>query len=174
MNVDLLTCYCYVIKTTLEQSASKFCNHPLQQGCRGGAGARSRNNFGWLEPEPKSFRWWNRSLKFGFRFHKDSLWGNLWGKRLIQIIWCFLWFFGPNCSGSGAKRLPKLRRPELEPEPEIWVPVPHPTSLSKAADTNALQSHHFMTPEQWSWLLCSSAISANKLSLQQLNKLIGA
>ena len=39
-----------------------------------GLWSRSPSNFGWLEPEPKTFRWWSRSLKFGFRFHGDSLW----------------------------------------------------------------------------------------------------
>jgi len=39
---------------------------------------------------------------------------------------------------------------------------------------SALQSHHCMTPEQSTWFLCSvSVISANKLSLQQSNNLIG-
>ena len=33
------------------------------------------SNFGWLEPEPKTFRWWSWSLKFAFRFRRDSLWG---------------------------------------------------------------------------------------------------
>jgi len=43
---------------------------------------------------------WSRSLEFGFRFHRHSL----WGKRVIQIITMFFfWFFGPNCSGAGAK-----------------------------------------------------------------------
>jgi len=32
-------------------------------------------------------------------------------------------FFGPNCSGAGAKNLKML---ELEPEPEISVPAPQP------------------------------------------------
>ena len=36
------------------------------------------------------------------------------------------------------------------------------------------QAHHCITPEQWTWLLYSvSVISANKLSLQELNQLIG-
>jgi len=29
-----------------------------------------------------NFRWWSRSLKFGFRFHRYSF----WAKRVIQII----------------------------------------------------------------------------------------
>jgi len=33
----------------------------------------------------KTFRWWSRSLKFGFRIHRDSL----WGKRAVQIIQFF-------------------------------------------------------------------------------------
>jgi len=37
-----------------------------------------------------------------------------------------------------------------------------------------LQADHVMTPEQWTWLLCSvSAILANKLSLQEFHQLIG-
>jgi len=32
-----------------------------------------------------------------------------------------------------------------------------------------LQAHHCITPEQWSWLLCSvSAIPVNKMLLQEL------
>ena len=68
---------------------------PLQQGC--GAGARSC--FGWLESEPKTFRWWNRNPKFGFRFHTHSL----WGKRFVQIFHGFLVFHGPNHSGAGTR-----------------------------------------------------------------------
>jgi len=30
-----------------------------QQGCE--ARSRSRSNFGWLEPEPKTFWWWSRT-----------------------------------------------------------------------------------------------------------------
>ena len=40
-----------------------------------GAWSRCRSNFGRLEPELKTFRWWRRSLKFGFRFHSPCLWG---------------------------------------------------------------------------------------------------
>jgi len=40
-------------------------------------------------------------------------------------------------------------------------------------DTSELQAHHCMTPEQWTWLLCSvSVIPANKLPVQELNQLI--
>jgi len=44
------------------------------------------SNFGWLEPDSKTFKWWSwsRNLKFGFRFHRQ----NLWGKRVVQIIQC--------------------------------------------------------------------------------------
>ena len=57
----------------------------LQPGLWG----RSRNpgNFGWLEPETKMSWWWSRSLKFGFRFHRRSL----WGKRVYPILQWF-WF----------------------------------------------------------------------------------
>jgi len=48
-------------------------------------------------------------LKFGFRFHRNSL----WGKRVVQIMQCFIQFFGSNCSGAGAKSF-KI----LEPEPK--------------------------------------------------------
>jgi len=37
-----------------------------------------------------------------------------------------------------------------------------------------LQAHHCMTPEEWTWLLCSvNAISESKPLLQELNQLIG-
>jgi len=49
---------------------------------RAGARSRSPSNFRWLEPESKNFRWWSRSLKFGFRF-----------KRVIKIIQCFFCFW---------------------------------------------------------------------------------
>jgi len=42
--------------------------------------SRSPSNFGW--PEPKHFKWWSRSLKFGFRFHSPSL----LSKRVVQIM----------------------------------------------------------------------------------------
>ena len=35
----------------------------------------------------------------------------------------FFMFFGPNCSGAGAK---KITFPELEPEPKVRVPAPQP------------------------------------------------
>jgi len=36
------------------------------------------------------------------------------------------------------------------------------------------QAHHYITPEQWSWLLCSvSAIPVKNMLLQELNLLIG-
>ena len=35
-----------------------------------GIWSRGPSNFGWLEPEPKIFRWWSRSPKFGFRFKR--------------------------------------------------------------------------------------------------------
>jgi len=48
-------------------------------------------------------------LKFGFRFHRNSL----RGKRVVQIMQCFILFFGQNWSGAGAKSF-KI----LEPEPK--------------------------------------------------------
>jgi len=104
-------------------------NEPCtQQGCDAGAEAILDE---WLDPEPKTFRWWSRSLKFGFQSHRYSL----WDKRVMQIIQMFFRFFGPNCSGAGDKNLKmlepetkisrcwsrsqKFRCPELEPEPEI-------------------------------------------------------
>jgi len=61
-----------------------------------------------VEPDPKQFgmagagaKIWmvEPELKFGFRFHRNSL----WGKRVAQIMQCFILFFGPNWSGAGAK-----------------------------------------------------------------------
>jgi len=47
-------------------------------------------------------------------------------------------------------------------------------SAGKEADMSELQADYGMTPEQWTWLLCSvSVILANKLSLQELHQLIG-
>jgi len=43
----------------------------------------------------------------------------------------------------------------------------------KRSEFSELQAHHCMTPEQWTWLLCSgSVISANELLLQELTQLI--
>jgi len=52
-------------------------------------------------PRSKTFIWWSRSLKFGFRFHSPTS----WGKRVVQIIQWFSVFNGPNHSGprAGAK-----------------------------------------------------------------------
>ena len=37
-----------------------------------------------------------------------------------------------------------------------------------------MQAHHCITPEQWSWILCSvSATPVNKVLLQKLNQVIG-
>jgi len=53
----------------------------------------------------------------------------------------------------------------------IWQPWP---VASKGADMSELQAHHCMTPEQWTWLWCSViVVSANKLSLHEINQLIG-
>jgi len=93
-------------------------NEPsTQQGC--GVRSRSRSNFEWLEPEPKTCRWWSQSHKFGFRIHRDSQ----LGKKIIQIK-CFFLIFWTKLFwsrrqksvdvGAGAK---KFRCPELE----IWL-----------------------------------------------------
>ena len=96
----------------LVRFATGLCNRAVEveSGCGGGvAGLWSPTPPRAVESEPKTFRWWNRSLKFGFRFHRDSL----WGKRVIHILWCFLWYFEPNCSGTRAKSFQML-----EPEPK--------------------------------------------------------
>jgi len=44
----------------------------------------------------------------------------------------------------------------------------------KAADMSELQTHHCTTPGQWTWVLCTVRVTpANKLSMQELNNLIG-
>ena len=53
-----------------------------------GLWSRSPSDFGWLKPEPKQFRWWSRSVKFGFPFNRNGL----WSKRVLQIIQWFLVF----------------------------------------------------------------------------------
>jgi len=62
------------------------------------------------------------SRKFGFQFHRHSL----WDKRVAQITQCFLVFSGPNRSWAGNKNFYML-----EQEPGIWVPPPQPCSKSK-------------------------------------------
>jgi len=76
---------------------------------------RSQSNFGWLEPglEAKTFRWWRRSLTFGFRFHRPSLLGTL----VLQIMQWFSLLNGPGHYGTGAKNFRCL---ELEPSAEAW------------------------------------------------------
>ena len=66
--------------------------------CLAGLWNQSPSNFGLLEPEPKIFRWWSRSLNLDFRSTNSLL-----GKRVVQIIQWFLVFHGPNRSGAGAK-----------------------------------------------------------------------
>jgi len=85
-------------------------NEPCtQQGCEAGAEAILDE---WLDPEPKTFRWWSRSLKFGFQIHRYSF----WDKRVMQIIQFFFLIFWTKLLWS---RSQKFRCPELEPEPEI-------------------------------------------------------
>ena len=54
---------------------------------------------------------------------------------------------------------------------------PHVSQRCKSAgegvDMSELQAHQCITPEQWSWILCSvSAIPVNKVLLQESNQLI--
>jgi len=115
-----------------------------------------------VKPEPKTFRWWTRNLKFGFQFHRDSLFGQAAytnNTMLFMIFWTKLfWSRRHKLSDVGAG-VENLRH--LEPGPEIWLSPPQPCSASKGADTSELQSHHSMTPAQWTWLLCSSVIPEN-------------
>ena len=76
---------------------------------------RVPSNFGWLEPEPITFRGWFRSLELGFRFHRHSL----WRYRVVRILTWFLIFNGPNRRGHGAKHFQMM-----ELELESWVPAP--------------------------------------------------
>ena len=61
----------------------------------------------------------SRSRKFGFRFHRQSL----WAKRFAPISQAFLVFNGQNSSGSGAKTSRCWSRIR---ESVIWVPAPRP------------------------------------------------
>jgi len=54
------------------------------------------------------------------------------------------------------------------------APLATPMPAGKGTDMNELQAQHYMTPEQWTWLLCRvSVVPANKLLLQEINQLIG-
>jgi len=54
------------------------------------------------------------------------------------------------------------------------VPLATPMPAGRGADMDKLQAQHCMTPEQWTWLLCRvSVVPANKLSLQEINHIIG-
>ena len=90
-------CNCRLRRKNAEQSAAKICMKPRNgrysiltkhraryaqaapdvthsdKLSRPGLWSRSPSNFGWLELEPKAFRWRSRSPKFGFRFHNPSL-----------------------------------------------------------------------------------------------------
>jgi len=59
----------------------------------------------------------------------------------------------------------------------IWPPRPllaTPMPADEGADMSELQAQHYMTPEQWTWLLCRvSVVVANKLLLQEINQVIG-
>ena len=55
-----------------------------------------------VEPQPRDFlNGVSRSLEFGFRFHRRSL----WGKRVVQTVQWILVVNGPNHSGAGAKNV---------------------------------------------------------------------
>jgi len=121
---------------------------------------RSQSNFGWLEPEPKFFRWWSQirsqSLKFGFRIHRDSL----WGKRVIQIIQCFFLIFWTKLFWSRSQKLldvgagtKKFRCPELDPEPEICVPAPQPWYTENLLALSLLCDLRCSAMETLSWEL---------------------
>jgi len=59
---------------------------------------------------------------------------------------------------------------EIWPKKAIWQPWL--ALASKGAGTSDLQSHHSMTPEQWTWFLCSvSVVPASKVIAR--NKSIG-
>jgi len=93
-----------------------------QQDCW--AGSRSRSNFGWLEPELITFRWWSRSLRVGFRIHRDSL----WGKRGMQIMQCFTDFWTKLFWSLSQKLLDQL------------------FSIPFEAHTPSRRKNHFCTP----------------------------
>ena len=49
-----------------------------------------------------------------------------------------------------------------------------PASAGKRADVSELQAHHCLTGGEWTWILCKlSVIPENKLSMQELNQLLG-
>ena len=49
-----------------------------------------------------------------------------------------------------------------------------PASAGQEADMREPQAHHCMAPWEWTWLLCSVLIiSASKLTLQDVNQLMG-
>jgi len=78
-----------------ENNFKRTINCPATQANMNEPNIRSRG----VKPDPKQFcmagagandfRWWNRSLKCGFRIHRDSL----WDQRFIQIIQCFFLIF---------------------------------------------------------------------------------
>jgi len=54
-----------------------------------------------VEPAPKNFEWWSRSLKFEFPFNTHSL----WSKPVVQTMQWVLVLNGANRSGAGARNL---------------------------------------------------------------------
>jgi len=82
-------------------------------------GLWSPSNFGMAGA--KNFRWWRQSLKFGFRFHRHSL----WGKGVVQMIQWFSVFNGPNNSGAGAKKLLDVQSVQ-----ELFMPRSHAASVA--------------------------------------------
>jgi len=90
----------------VEPDSKQFCIH---------GSSRSKKCFGWLEPE----------LEFGFRLHRNSL----WGKRVVQIMQMFYSAFWTKLVWSRSQKLQEIGTgakkfwyPELEPE--IWVLAP--------------------------------------------------
>jgi len=56
----------------------------------------------------------------------------------------------------------------------ILSQVRQPASAGKGAYMSELQAQYCMTPEQWTWFLCSVSVTPiNKLSLQEINQLVG-
>ena len=113
------------------------------------------------------------------------------------VIFCFRGKFFSVKNKKGAKRPNKfLKANQLEMMPNGQIRFFRPTNLKRGqitdiwpekanlatltcpadngAGTSDLQSRHSITPEQWTWLLCNvSVVLANKLSLQEINQLIG-
>jgi len=91
--------FLHVPQLRLVKKGSKWILHTyFKRAMHPGLWNRSPSNFGWLEPEPKTCKWWirSRSLKFGFWSQRPSL----WGKRVVQIIQWFSVFNRSNHAGA--------------------------------------------------------------------------